>query len=277
MFIQRFNVLALIIAVTLLGLPLGFPHSVAAEDAFVSLPEIALGIPLTAGRDIGPQDVDGSQQVAVINESMARVLFGHENPIGRRFGWVSERLCCYEIIGVVKDAKYINLREESRPMYYVSYAQANFRNQMTLVARTAGNAAPIAAAIQREARTLDPQMPRFEVESLSAQLDASLTQERLIATLSSVFGLLALALVCTGLAFVVFFRLIEEIGAARATVITFVNPVVAVALGAVFLDEPFTMAIVIGFVLVISGCWLATRPAIAPVGELAPEGAAIGS
>lgn len=76
------------------------------------------------------------------------------------------------------------------------------------------------------------------------------------ATLSVV----ALALVCTGLAFVVFFRLIEEIGAARSTVITFVNPVFAVALGAVFLDEPFTAAIVIGFVLVISGCWLATRP-----------------
>lgn len=86
------------------------------------------------------------------------------------------------------------------------------------------------------------------------------------ATLSVV----ALALVCTGLAFVVFFRLIEEIGAARATVITFVNPVFAVALGTVFLDEPFTAAIAIGFVLVISGCWLATRPTggdAAPVDE----------
>jgi drug/metabolite transporter (DMT)-like permease len=82
-------------------------------------------------------------------------------------------------------------------------------------------------------------------------------------------SVIALALVCTGLAFVVFFRLIEEIGAARSTVITFVNPVFAVALGAVFLDEPFTAAIVIGFVLVISGCWLATRPTgpAAPVDE----------
>lgn len=73
-------------------------------------------------------------------------------------------------------------------------------------------------------------------------------------------SVVALALVCTGLAFVIFFRLIEEIGAARATVITFVNPIFAVALGALFLDEPFTAAIVVGFVLVISGCWLATRP-----------------
>lgn len=74
-------------------------------------------------------------------------------------------------------------------------------------------------------------------------------------------SVIALALVCTALAFVVFFRLIDEIGAARATVITFVNPVVAVSLGAVFLDEDLSVPILIGFVLVLSGCWLATRPA----------------
>ena len=96
-------------------------------------------------------------------------------------------------------------------------------------------------------------------------------------SMKATWSVVALALVCTGLAFVVFFRLIEEIGAARATVITFVNPVVAVALGAVFLDEPFTAAIVVGFVLVISGCWLATRPAPDTTVELAPEGAAVGS
>lgn len=70
-----------------------------------------------------------------------------------------------------------------------------------------------------------------------------------------------LALVCTGLAFVVFFRLIDEIGAARASVITFVNPFVAVTLGALFLDEQLELAIAVGFALVLGGCWLATRPA----------------
>ena len=84
-------------------------------------------------------------------------------------------------------------------------------------------------------------------------------------------SVIALALVCTALAFVVFFRLIDEIGAARATVITFVNPVVAVTLGAVFLDEDLSVPILIGFVLVLSGCWLATRPAPDATGIAATE------
>lgn len=162
-----------------------------------------LGIPLVAGRDFGPQDGRGAQAVAILNESMARLLFGNENPVGQRFGYVylstKERCCLVEVIGVVKDARYLSLRQEGRPMIYQSFAQADSLGQMTLVVRTAGDAAPIAAAMQREAQALDPAMPRFAVESLAAQVDASLAEERLIATLSSVFGLLALVLVCIGL------------------------------------------------------------------------------
>jgi len=163
-----------------------------------------LGIPFVAGRDFGSQDVQESQTVAIINESMARLLFGHKNPLGRRVDWIypgsSTVECCpTEIIGVVKDARYLSLRQEGRPMLYKAFTQANSTGQMTLVVRTTGYAAPIAAAMQREARVLDPQMPRFAIETLAAQVDASLTEERLIATLSSVFGLLALVLVCVGM------------------------------------------------------------------------------
>jgi drug/metabolite transporter (DMT)-like permease len=84
--------------------------------------------------------------------------------------------------------------------------------------------------------------------------------------INAVLAVLGLAIVCTGLAFVVFFWLIDEVGPARAGLITFANPVVAVALGTVFLDEPLTLATGIGFLLVIAGCWLATRP---PPPELA--------
>jgi drug/metabolite transporter (DMT)-like permease len=72
-------------------------------------------------------------------------------------------------------------------------------------------------------------------------------------------AILALAFLCTAIAFVVFFMLIADIGPARATLITFVNPAVAIVVGAIVLDEEITAVTVGGFVLVLAGCWLATR------------------
>jgi drug/metabolite transporter (DMT)-like permease len=72
-------------------------------------------------------------------------------------------------------------------------------------------------------------------------------------------SVVVLAVLCTAIAFVVFFALIEEVGPVRATVITYVNPAVAVALGVALLGEPFTYGIGIGFALVLLGSVLATR------------------
>jgi drug/metabolite transporter (DMT)-like permease len=76
-----------------------------------------------------------------------------------------------------------------------------------------------------------------------------------------VLSVLGLGLLCTVAAFLVFFALIAEVGASRATVITLVNPAVAVLLGIALLDEPFTAGVALGFPLVLLGCWLATRGA----------------
>src|SRR5262249_11077292 len=149
--------------------------------------------------------------VGIINESMARRFFGNESPVGRRFGFANSTGRCpdgtslggpgaIEIIGVVKDVKYASLRNEARAMFYLPYHQANTgRGQMTLVVRTVGDPATIAAAVRREARALDPAMPMFEVETLATQVAASLQRERLLATLSGSFGLLALLVSCLGL------------------------------------------------------------------------------
>ncbi len=182
-----------------------------------------LGIPLLAGRDFSPQDSRQwrpanvcppsarAPEVGIINESMARRFFGAENPVGRRFGFFNSVSRCagapepdsasqIEIIGVVKDVKYASLRNEARAMFYLPYHQAaTGRGQMTLVVRTAGDPTSIAAAARREAQALDPAMPMFEVETLATQVAASLQRERLLATLSSGFGLLALLLSCLGL------------------------------------------------------------------------------
>ncbi len=157
-----------------------------------------LGMPLLAGRDFTPQDTRQSRQVAIINESMARRLFGSENPLGRRFCWSGD--CVeMEIVGVVKDARYRSLREQAGPLYYVPFYQSGWQGQMTLVVRTAGDPTTVAAAVQREARALDNAMPLFAVETIATQIEASLSQERLVATFSSIFGLLALLLACIGL------------------------------------------------------------------------------
>lgn len=86
-------------------------------------------------------------------------------------------------------------------------------------------------------------------------------------------AVLGLAAICTAIAFVVFFELIAEIGPDRATLITFVNPAVAVLAGLVVLGESLTVAMVVGFPLVLTGCWLATRPT-APAATDLPEIAA---
>jgi drug/metabolite transporter (DMT)-like permease len=86
--------------------------------------------------------------------------------------------------------------------------------------------------------------------------------------IASVAGL---SVVCTALAFVVFFALIAEIGPVRGTVFTYVNPAVAALLGVLVLDEPFTSGMGVGFVLVLAGSYLATRPR-APRAEVALAG-----
>jgi len=89
----------------------------------------------------------------------------------------------------------------------------------------------------------------------------------------ALLAVVALGVLCTAIAFVVFFRLIAAVGPARSTLITFVNPAVAVAVGAIFLDEEITGTTVGGFALVLAGCWLATRhgPEVVPETPLLNE------
>jgi drug/metabolite transporter (DMT)-like permease len=91
-----------------------------------------------------------------------------------------------------------------------------------------------------------------------AQLPHALPSPQVIAAVA------VLGVICTALAFLVFFPLVAEVGAARATVITYVNPAVALALGVAFLAEPLTYGIVLGFVLIVLGSVLATRRTAPP-------------
>lgn len=102
----------------------------------------------------------------------------------------------------------------------------------------------------------------------------ALTQHE-VPTLPSLAALLALAVICTAVAFLAFFALIREVGPVRAPLFTYVNPVVAIVLGAVVLAEPLTPGLLLGFPLIIVGCWFAAtggrlRPTASAPSELVP-------
>src|SRR5262249_7492139 len=161
-----------------------------------------LGIPLLAGRDFSPQDIQnwmagihcwgldgrlpvgtppGPTRVGIINESMARRFYGNESPIGRLFGFQIGDNECLERkdvrhnrgvarMGVVKVSTYTCPRNGGGAMCCLSFSQrSGGRGQMTLVVRTAGDPTSVAAAVQAEARALDPRMPMFEAETLATQ------------------------------------------------------------------------------------------------------------
>ena len=89
-----------------------------------------------------------------------------------------------------------------------------------------------------------------------------------IPNLEVIASLLVLGLICTALAYLTFFALVAEVGASRGTVFTYVNPVVSVFLGVVLLGEPFDVATVAGFLLIIVGSWLSTGGTLPPLGHL---------
>jgi predicted permease len=157
-----------------------------------------VGIAMLAGRDFNDGDLaDQAPKVTIVNEAFVRLAFPNEQPVGRRVKVGSEER---EIIGVVKDSPYLDLRRDIPAIAYQTFLQTNTgRGQMVLHARVRGNVAAVTQQIREQVQRLDPTLPTFEVHTLSDEIDAALVRERLIATLSSVFGVLALALACVGL------------------------------------------------------------------------------
>src|SRR5262249_30745350 len=82
-----------------------------------------LGIPLQSGREFSPADKSGAPRAAIVNEAMAHYYFGDANPIGKHFAWSTSDPKNIEIVGVVKDAKYDNLRQQTPRLVYLSALQ----------------------------------------------------------------------------------------------------------------------------------------------------------
>jgi predicted permease len=165
-----------------------------------------VGLPVVKGRDFGEDDLrPDAPHVVMVNEAFVRDFVQGQEPLGVGHGLTTVRpgrgpRAPINIIGVVRDSGLPARRDAMAPMVYQTFLQANTGfGQMVLHVRAARDSAdimrPIVAIVQEIARDV----PLAPVHTLGAEVDAALVRERLVATLSSIFGLVALALICIGL------------------------------------------------------------------------------
>jgi putative ABC transport system permease protein len=201
-----------------------------------------LGMDLVAGRDFNTHDMPGSPRVAIVNQTMAKRYFAGQNPIGKgyRAEEGKEMGPWTEIVGVVRDSKYGSLREKILPAAFVS---ANQNNDPMLgldfELRSAGRPAALVSAAKSAIASVNRDAS-LQFTTLGAQVDESLARERLLATLSGFFGLLALALATIGLYGVMSYNIARRrneigirmaLGAAQARVLRMVLREVALLIG----------------------------------------------
>jgi predicted permease len=168
-------------------------YSVVGQDYFETM-----NTPLVAGRGFTERDNENAPRVVVINETMARRYWPDQNPIGKRLRLGGERNPWMEVVGVAQDGKYITLGEPPTDYLFVPFWQ-NYDGRMTLVVHTAGAPEAVAAGIRQEVKALDEQLPVYGVRTAPQYLDRIVSLPKIVATLVSAFGLLALALAAVGL------------------------------------------------------------------------------
>ena len=156
--------------------------------------------PLPLGRDFSPRDTEATPKVAIINQTMAHYFFGNSNPIGKKFGWFGEdkNKVQFEIVGVVKDSKYGTLREQIPRTAYLDCFQTPLGG-MTFAVRTSVKPSAVISQVRNEIQAVDPGLRIGGFTTLEEHVDNSLGHERLMATLSSLFAILAVVLACVGL------------------------------------------------------------------------------
>jgi putative ABC transport system permease protein len=159
-----------------------------------------LGVTLQSGRTFTAQDHSTAPPVVVINETLARVGWPGQDPLGRRIrgGGANSRAPWLTVVGVVRDLRRADLRREIRPELYLCMLQRPPRSQMLLV-RTAGDPAAIVPAVRHEVQTINPQLPLFAVGTLQGQVDETLTSDRFGAVLLATFALVAVLLASVGI------------------------------------------------------------------------------
>jgi predicted permease len=160
-----------------------------------------LGTPLLRGRDFSEADGFKTQRVAIVNETFVRRYFPDRDPLGRHFklSWGINTIYTYEIVGVSRDARLANLRDQPQQNFFMPYTQWDYLGQTFFYVRASGDTAGLGGPIREVMKRRDPNIPIVAYRTVDEQIDRLLRPERMVASLSLAFGLLATGLAAIGL------------------------------------------------------------------------------
>src|SRR6266446_6541290 len=165
----------------------------------------AIGTRLLQGRVVDERDTPAAQHVAVINETFARRFFRNEDPIGQHFGMGgTSHSGDYEIVGIVEDAKYQDTRGPAYATFFLPLLQTPSGQQLrgwvgAVELHVAGKPENLEPLVRKTLAGIDPNLTVLNMVSFGEQVARNFNQERLIARLTELFGVLALILACVGL------------------------------------------------------------------------------
>jgi predicted permease len=159
-----------------------------------------LGMPLVAGREFTEGDVEGAPEVVVINEAFARKFnLDPRGAVGQFMSENGQEELNLQIIGVVQDAKYAEVKQEIQPLFFRPYRQSEGVGAITFYLRTGVDPAPVLRAVPRVLGGIDPNLPVEDLKTLDQQARESVFLDRMISTLTAAFALLATLLAAIGL------------------------------------------------------------------------------
>jgi putative ABC transport system permease protein len=157
-----------------------------------------MGIPLAQGRDFAPQDENEETRVVIVNESLARRFWPGQSAVGKRLSQGGPDRPFWEIIGVVKDSKYLSIGEDPQPFVYFPMMR-NYDGAAALLVRATGDPQSLIGAIRHEVRRLDPNLPVFDAKTMRQHMGLALLPLRAGAWVAGCFALLALGLTGLGI------------------------------------------------------------------------------
>ena len=159
-----------------------------------------MGIPILRGRATDERDLPGALVAVVANREFGRYFFHEDNPLGKTF--INSNLgvtTTYQIVGICADTRYGELRDAIKPIFYAYFPQDPHAGRVTFEVKMAGDEAGIIKQIRRAVGAIDADLAITDVRTQTEQIEDTLSQERLLASLAAAFGALALVLACIGI------------------------------------------------------------------------------